>query len=286
MKIRNGFVSNSSSCSYTIYYNDGDLLVGAQEILDYLESHDRAEVYLLGKELGEGDDFTYISSQMKKMIVRFRDEWLRNGDKVKALVKENRTPFTMVSEYDRNHNRDALKERYAHNLKFLKDNSRYMDDESLEEFYAIYIMDDVPYEYEVSKLSNVKPYAIIHRDKIAIEDEEQWKCIIDDPDSYPLVITKRDRDKDFIRTLKETNGVPDYDISYIDAFHFSDSKENREFLRGIYKKVHKKGVVIYRDAFFCRNSDAPHFYPLIFHVEPMFGVYKMHDDRNQIGRLL
>lgn len=284
MKTRNGFVSNSSSCSYTIYYKEGGLLRNAQEILDHIKKNKNTELYLLGKELGEGNDFTVLTSNMKKMIIRFEEEWLRNGDKVKALVSGNNL-FYMKSEYDRG-SYGADIESYPHSFEFNRDNRCFEGESSLEDFYVFYITDDYPDgEYEVAKLSNVKPYAIIHRDKFTIENEKQWESVIECPDSYPLVITKRDRDKDFIRTLQETNGVSDYEISYMDAFFFPNNEESKEFLKGIYDKVHKKGVVVYTDAVFCNNQQNPFMYPLVFHVEPLFGVYKLHE-KEKLRRIL
>lgn len=56
MKIREGFVSNSSSTSYLIGFKERGLLKNVAEILDYLKDSDGSDVVIVGKKLSEGYD--------------------------------------------------------------------------------------------------------------------------------------------------------------------------------------------------------------------------------------
>ena len=287
MKLRTGFVSNSSSCSYIIAYNDKAYLKNAEEILEFIKNNKRAGLYILGKELGEGDDFFYLDNRLKEMILRFPERWKVNGDKVHALIVGPNN-YKMVGD-DFNDKSLGDFSEYDQTMKFYMDHScSYNDGEKdLEDFYAYYIMGEWPEDAieGVEELPRVKSYVILSRDSFVIENEEQWDSIINNPDSFPLMISKGNKDKDFIRTLTMVGAVPDYEISYRDFFYFSKKEGNKEILKSLFNRVNKKSVRIYTDAYISTSREAPWMYPLVFHAEPMFGSYMIFKDEKGIDKL-
>ena len=107
MKSRTGFVSNSSSCSYIIYYNDGGYLKNAEEILEYIKNNKNCSLYILGKSLAEGRDYFFLEKKHKDLMLKFSDVWLQNGDNVQALVC-NKGLYTKIPKYPRYRNYSDL----------------------------------------------------------------------------------------------------------------------------------------------------------------------------------
>lgn len=287
MKLRTGFVSNSSSCSYIIAYNDEGYLKNAEEILEFIKNNKRADLYILGKELSEGNDFFFLDKKLKELILRFPERWKANGDKVQALVP-GPNHYTMVYN-DLGDKTPADFSEYAHTIEFWKDHSCefYDDEKDLEDFYSYYIMGEWPEDVvdSVEELPKVKPYVILSRDSFIIENEEQWNSIINNPDSFPLMISKGNQDKDFVRALTMTGGVPDYEISYRDFFYFSKKEANKELLKPLFKKVKRKGIKVYTDAYLSTRGESPWMYPLVFHAEPMIGSYMVFKEGEEIDKL-
>ena len=288
MKSRTGFVSNSSSTSYLISYKEEGFLKNAQEILEYIQKNKRCQLYILGKELSEGRDFFYLSNDMKKLILRFPEQWIKvNGYKVQALVQEmfmKEYRSSRVS-FEKDHPGKNPIEVYPSFMFFEEDYScQYGDDKELADFYSYYILGEWPDDEDL-ELPSVKPYVILSRDSFSIENKEQWDSIVDSPESYPLMIAKGYKDKDFIRAMTMVGGIPDYGISYRDFFFFIDKEENRRLLKELYKKIRKRGVKVYTNAFLCTSGQSPHMYPLVFHAEPMFGSYMIFKDGKEIDKL-
>lgn len=79
MKIRTGFVSNSSSSSFIIAYKKGNVLNGAQAIADYIEQYPRERLVVEGCSLGEGDDVFEVSDTNKQDILLFKDRFVEKN---------------------------------------------------------------------------------------------------------------------------------------------------------------------------------------------------------------
>ena len=285
MKSRTGFVSNSSSCSYIIYYNDGGYLKNAEEILEYIRDNKNCSLYILGKGLAEGRDYFFLEKKHKDLILKFSDAWLQNGDKVQALVC-NKGLYTKIPKYPKDRHSSDLSE-FKHHVEFEEDYQCSFDDEkSLEDFYSYYFLDEWVEEEDSIDLPKCKPYVLLYRDRFKVESEEQWNSIINCPNSFPLLIAKGSRDKDYVRTLSMVDSVPDYEVSYRDYFYLSKNTD-RWLLEVIAKKVIKKKLVtVYTDAFISRNGESPHMYPLVFHAKPMFGAYKIYTEDKEVQNFL
>lgn len=69
MKIREGFVSNSSSTSYLIGFKKDALLRNVAEILDYLKDSDGSDVIIIGKKLSEGYDIFRPTGKIRLWMI-------------------------------------------------------------------------------------------------------------------------------------------------------------------------------------------------------------------------
>ena len=271
MKKRRGFVSNSSSCSYTIFYKDGALLNSAEEIYDYVSTHKNPELYLLGKEIGEGHDYTFLNRNHIELIRRFPDQWKSNRDSVKALIG-GQDLYYMKSEYSSGTGGVDIS-KFPHRMKFYEDNSCYYEEEDdLVDFYGLYFLDQVKGDFDLPSLPEVYPYALTYRNSFHIESEDQWNSIIQCPDSYPLVLSFGNKDYDFVRAMTLVGAVPDFEASYRD-YVFIPSKE--VLSSSMTELISNPLLEVFTQAFVITEASPARFYKEVFHVTPMFGAYSI-----------
>lgn len=90
MKVRNGFVSNSSSSSFILCYNKNEVLEGPEAIISYIQENPNKRLVFFGQEINEGDDIFEMDDDIKSLIRRFPDLFIENT--------KNGVPFWNYSE--------------------------------------------------------------------------------------------------------------------------------------------------------------------------------------------
>lgn len=76
MKIRKGFVSNSSSSSFILVYDKTKVVDNASAIVDYIKENPNTEPVFYGNEIGEGDDVYFLPSNYESLIRKFPKEFI------------------------------------------------------------------------------------------------------------------------------------------------------------------------------------------------------------------
>lgn len=80
MKIRSGFVSNSSSSSFILGCHNSSL--NREETLKYLKDHknkdNSKDILVVGMDLGEGSDIFYLSNRRANFILEHEDRFLES----------------------------------------------------------------------------------------------------------------------------------------------------------------------------------------------------------------
>lgn len=76
MKIRNGFVSNSSSSSFILVYQKSSVVEGAEEIIKYVTENPNMWPLFRGRSLNEGDDYFELNPSMEALIRKFPDQFI------------------------------------------------------------------------------------------------------------------------------------------------------------------------------------------------------------------
>lgn len=69
MKIRNGFVSNSSSSSFVLAYDKRGVMNTPEDIINYIDTHLRNEILFHGTECCEGDDWFMLDMTQKNYLL-------------------------------------------------------------------------------------------------------------------------------------------------------------------------------------------------------------------------
>lgn len=69
MKFRNGFVSNSSSSSYILAYDDRNVMTDPKDIADYISNNLREDILFWGPG-GEGDDIFELGMDQKNFLLK------------------------------------------------------------------------------------------------------------------------------------------------------------------------------------------------------------------------
>ena len=69
MKFRNGFVSNSSSSSYILAYDDRNVIIDPKDIADFIKDNLRENVLFWGPG-GEGDDIFELGMNQKNFLLK------------------------------------------------------------------------------------------------------------------------------------------------------------------------------------------------------------------------
>lgn len=81
MKIRSGFVSNSSSSSFYMAYDKTQVTNDPAVIVKFLNEHPEEQVILRGIDLGEGEDIFFLNGEQKSLIRKFPDEFIALNSK-------------------------------------------------------------------------------------------------------------------------------------------------------------------------------------------------------------
>lgn len=76
MKIREGFVSNSSSTSFIIGFDERKILTSPREIYRYLKEDLGADITILGMKLSEGFDIFKLEGDIKTHFVENHKDYL------------------------------------------------------------------------------------------------------------------------------------------------------------------------------------------------------------------
>lgn len=79
MKIRSGFVSNSSSSSYILSYDKSKVLTDPAKIVEFVKNNPDTPLLLRGWDCGEGDDIFFLSEEQKSLIRMFPQEFIKQN---------------------------------------------------------------------------------------------------------------------------------------------------------------------------------------------------------------
>lgn len=84
MKIRNGFVSNSSSSSFILGYDQEPL--NKEQTVDYLKdkNHKSSSLLVVGRDMCDGDDIFHLDHERREFILAHEDRFLSNSAPWKA----------------------------------------------------------------------------------------------------------------------------------------------------------------------------------------------------------
>lgn len=211
MKIRDGFVSNSSSSSYLVFYKEESFLPSAKAILNQIEKDPKSEIILFGKELGEGNDWGLLTHKQKKLILKFPEIWKRN-EGIFGILQED---CDWIDTTYRDDISDVkIDPSLTNSLKFERNNYCITDDECLEEFFLLYFAEEDDLESDdITSLPKVKPFALKYKSSIENITEGQWNKVQRDPDNYPILIVQREKDKDYVRALRALHDPVDFPLS-------------------------------------------------------------------------
>ena len=70
MKVRSGFVSNSSSTSFILSYDPKSILKSTYELIDYISSNEVTDpILVIGKEISSGYDMFYLTPEMISWLI-------------------------------------------------------------------------------------------------------------------------------------------------------------------------------------------------------------------------
>ena len=89
MKVRNGFVSNSSSSSFVLAYDKRRVYSDPAVIAEYIDTHLRDEILFHGTECCEGDDWFILDMTQKNYLL----------DRKKRFCKYNKGTHTATEIY-------------------------------------------------------------------------------------------------------------------------------------------------------------------------------------------
>lgn len=77
MKIRSGFVSNSSSSSFIITYDKTKVTHDPEEVYNLIVENPDITILFMGYDCGEGDDIFILDDEQKSTIRKFKKEFIK-----------------------------------------------------------------------------------------------------------------------------------------------------------------------------------------------------------------
>ena len=80
MKIRCGFVSNSSSSSFILAYDKNKITHDPKEVLDFIKENPSESVVIRGLDLNEGEDIFELTEEQKELIRKFPNQFIEACD--------------------------------------------------------------------------------------------------------------------------------------------------------------------------------------------------------------
>ena len=80
MKIRCGFVSNSSSSSFILAYDKNKITHDPKEVLDFIKENPSESVVIRGLDLNEGEDIFELTEEQKELIRKFPNQFIETCD--------------------------------------------------------------------------------------------------------------------------------------------------------------------------------------------------------------
>lgn len=92
--IRQGFVSNSSSSSFILVYEEDKKLTGGKEIVEFIQENPNENIILKGQELSEGDDIFELTSSHKVEILKYPERFTANVQEIYNWEEKKYTPAT------------------------------------------------------------------------------------------------------------------------------------------------------------------------------------------------
>jgi len=105
MKIRSGFVSNSSSSSFILSYNKNKVLTDPKDIVEYIKNFPDGDIILNGGECNEGDDIFRLDDELKSLIKKFPMEFIKTNTGTKINID-----YEYDAEDNENHFHEIEKE--------------------------------------------------------------------------------------------------------------------------------------------------------------------------------
>lgn len=85
MKIRSGFVSNSSSSSFVLAYDKTGILTNPKDIVEYVDAHPRKNIMFIS-DLADGWDVFELDMKQKNYLLRHKKRFIKyNQDPVKTI---------------------------------------------------------------------------------------------------------------------------------------------------------------------------------------------------------
>ena len=284
MKIRNGFVSNSSSSSYLLCYEDENLLKNAEEILEFLKKDLYSEVLMIGKDLGDGRDVIWLNKNQKKLILRFPEHWKRNGEEIFGVVVTDGVVYAS-NEYGLfedpekiRKDREELERTHQHVDEILQDN---WPTEDLTGFSSLYFLNN-SLEEDQEELPVPEPYVILYDEEIYETSltKERLEELIEDESLRPLYFCFRNPSSDYFRTLLYTGDeLPSFSLTnQIILPVYPQNKESLiKKIKELNKMLKNKELKIYSKAFLAGSGVQSFFGWKNFHMEAFFGTYSIID---------
>ena len=163
MKIRNGFVSNSSSSSFIVSYDKTKVLTDPRDIIDYVDNNLRAEILMHGTECCEGDDWFYMDMQQKNYLLK------RKG----RFCKFNKGTHP-VTEFIYNEDKDEYESKEAGEAPYI---------EAYTDVYTFHGYDD-EHELNIDMSDWEAPFEYTAREYLERKDDPEFRKALERNNKY------------------------------------------------------------------------------------------------------